>query len=160
MAIVTLYFKAALAYSIAMTLPLDHPNISPPRFGVSRKLGPHSRVLIRGSVGGKVDGRSREGRFLRSFEHEIIKQLGASVTPAQRFIVRRAARAALRLELMDEELLQTGELSAYASRAYGALSNALRLNLRELGIKPPEPKPASLGDIMARHARPPKGAPP
>lgn len=114
------------------------------------RIGPHSRVLARGSLGGKIDGRSREGRFLRAFEADLLKQLPGPASAAQALLVRRASRAALRLELMDEEMMEKGEISAHAGRVYGALGNNLRLALKELGIKPPAPpRGLTLADYIA-----------
>ena len=119
------------------------------------KLGPYSRTLARGSLGGRIDGRSREGRFLAAFEAGLIAQIG-SPTTAQRFLIRRASRAALRLELLDEELQATGELSAHGARIYSALGNSLRLCLREIGAEAAAAavaKPPSIDSIAERHRR-------
>ena len=50
--------------------------VDPPR--KLRQLSAESRVLRRGVLGDKVDGRSREGRFLAKCEAELIAQLAAS----------------------------------------------------------------------------------
>jgi hypothetical protein len=39
-------------------------------------LGPYSRVIDRGAVGGLIDGRSREGRFLRTYEQALFDHVG------------------------------------------------------------------------------------
>jgi len=111
-------------------------------------------------LGGRIDGRSREGRFLAAFEAGLFAQLGGSPTTAQRFLVRRASRAALRLELLDEELAATGELSVHGARAYSASENSLRRTLREIGVEAAAvavAKPPSLETIAARHS--PKAVP-
>jgi hypothetical protein len=41
-----------------------------------RALSAESRVLRRGVLGDRVDGRSREGRFLSQIERELIAQVG------------------------------------------------------------------------------------
>jgi len=66
---------------------------SPPK---TPRLGPHSRVFVRRSLGDHIDGRSREGRFLRHFEKEMVAQLGGSPSTAQALLVRRVARARCR----------------------------------------------------------------
>ena len=81
-----------------------------------------------------IDGRSREGRFVRRIEAELIQQLGGVPSFGQLLLVRRAARAALKLELYDQKLASAG-LTDHDSRMYGGLSNNLRLLLRELGLK-------------------------
>jgi hypothetical protein len=84
----------------------------------------------------------------------FFKQLGGNPTTAQRFLVRRAARAALRLELLDEELNETGELTAHGARIYSALGNSLRLLLREIGLEAAvvaDKATPSLASIAERH---------
>ena len=68
------------------------------------RLGPHSRALRRGVVGDQIDGRSREGRFLRAAEAELIAHVGGEPSFGQRILIRRAARAMLRLELLDAKM--------------------------------------------------------
>jgi hypothetical protein len=98
-----------------------------------RRLRAESRVLRRGSVG-DLDGRSREARFLRDTERELLASI-AEPTFAQRLLARRAARAALRLELLDEEAARGVSWSDHDLRTLHALQNGLRLLLRELGLK-------------------------
>jgi hypothetical protein len=120
---------------------------------VRKHLGAHSRVIRRGAIGDTIDGRSREGRYLRHCEQELTRQLGGSLSFAQQILVRRAARAMLRLELFDEKM-DKGGWSDHDARTYGGLSNNLRLCLRELGIKaPPAPKPVS--ELAEYFSRPP-----
>ena len=117
------------------------------------RMKPDSRALGRGALGGTIDGRSREGRFVRRIEAELIQQLGGVPSFGQLLLVRRAARAALKLELYDQKLASS-DLTDHDSRMYGGLSNNLRLLLRELGLKAPSPdRTPSLRDIVAEHAR-------
>jgi hypothetical protein len=66
-----------------------------------RALSAESRVLRRGVLGDRVDGRSREGRFLSQIERELTRQVGKP-SFAEVLLIRRLARAALRLALIDE----------------------------------------------------------
>jgi hypothetical protein len=127
----------------------------PHHYGITRRLGPHSKVLMRGSVG-ELDGRSREAKFLRHVQFELAKHVGGSPNFAQQLLIRRCARAMLRLELMDK-LAETGNWSNWDGRVFGALSNHVRLCLRELGVMPSVvDKTPSLEEIAARHkAKPP-----
>jgi hypothetical protein len=110
-----------------------------------------SRVLRRGSLGDQIDGRSREGRFLRDVERELLAPLGAQPSFGQRLLARRAARLAVRLELFDEKAAQGKDWSAHDLRTYHALQNGLRLLVRELGLKAVavNSKLPSLDDIVA-----------
>jgi hypothetical protein len=70
-------------------------------------------------------------------------------------LIRRITRAMLALELYDEKLATGGEFTAHDARSFSALSNMVRLGLRDLGLKPaPREKPATLAEIVARHAKP------
>jgi hypothetical protein len=122
--------------------------VDPPR--KLRALSAKSRVLRRGVLGDRVDGRSREGRFLSKIERELTQQVGRP-SFAQTLLIRRLARAALRLELIDERSL-TGTLSDHDGRSFSALSNQVRLLARELGLKAaPAEKLPDLHDIVSEH---------
>ena len=56
-----------------------------------------TRALRRGVVGDQIDGRSREGRFLRAAEAELIAQTGGAPSFGQRILdtPRRPRDAAL-----------------------------------------------------------------
>ena len=115
-----------------------------------RPLSAESRVLRRGVLGDKVDGRSREGRFLLQIERELTRQIGEP-SFTQRMLIRRMQRALLRLELLDEKLT-AGTLTDHDGRTFGALSNQVRLIARELGVKAsPERATPSIASIVARH---------
>ncbi len=120
-----------------------------------RPLGPHSRVLTRGALG-DVNGRTREGRFLRQIEKELIGQLGREPSFGERLLIRRISRGTLQLELFDQKLSTEGEFTAHDARAYSALGNQVRLGLRDLGLKAsPKAKPPNpLAEHFSRpHAR-------
>lgn len=115
-------------------------------------LGPHSRALTRGVLGDMIDGRSREGKFLRRCEAQLITQVGGEPSFAQRLLIRRIARAMLKLELFDAKMT-AGNWTDHDARTYGGLTNALRLMLRELGLKA---APAKRSNPLADHfSRPP-----
>ncbi len=120
------------------------------------QLGPHSRVLDRGTLG-QLDGRSREGRFLRTYDAMLTKHLGGQPTRLQKEMIRRCARLALHLELADEKALIRGEeMSAWGARSYVTWHRALMSALRTLGVedfKTPLPPVPSLRDILAEQAR-------
>ena len=86
------------------------------------------RALRRGVVGDQIDGRSREGRFLRAAGAELIAQTGGAPSFGQRILIRRAARAMLRLELLDAKMAE-GPWTDHNARTFGGLSNNLRLRL-------------------------------
>jgi hypothetical protein len=119
------------------------------------RVPPHSRMFTRGSLGSDLDGRSREGRYLRRVESELSKHVGGKPNFPQKLLIRRAARAMLRLELMDLKMA-TGDWTEQDGRVFGGLNNSLRLCLRELGVKSMLEPQMSLADKMAlkRASRP------
>jgi hypothetical protein len=109
----------------------------------AKRVGPYSRAVSRGSLGHSIDGRSRAGKMLRRVEKELLAQLGAEPTFAQKLLARRAARAVWMLDELDLKLVEGRNWNACDSNTQGGLSNSLRLILRELGIRaaPGKPKP-------------------
>jgi hypothetical protein len=124
--------------------------IDPPR--ALRALTSESRVLRRGVLGDKIDGRSREGRFLTQIERELTRQCGGAPTFTQRLLIRRLSRGMLRLEPLDEKMT-SGEWTDHDARTFGGLTNAVRLLSRELGLKAKatSEKLPGLSDILAEH---------
>jgi hypothetical protein len=80
---------------------------------------------------------------LRRVEAELAARVGGSPSFTQQLLIRRAAKAMLRLELLDART-KDGSLSG---REYGALTNGLRLMLREFGVKAAAEKPKTSGAI-------------
>ena len=60
-----------------------------------RIVMPHCRALRRGVIGDAIDGRSKEGKFLRRCEAELVAHVGSSPSFAQKRR-RRRREAALR----------------------------------------------------------------
>jgi hypothetical protein len=110
------------------------------------RIGPESRMIDRGLL----DGRSTEGRFLRSVEAQLAAHIGGAPNFVQKILIRRAARGLLKLELLDRE----PALTEHGLRTSLGLENRVRLCLRELGIDSKvatDAKVTSLADIIAKH---------
>ena len=76
------------------------------------RFGPYSRALQRGALGDAIDGRSREGKFLRRTELELLGQLGREASPsASGFSSAGSARATLQLEFFDQKLASGNEFT-------------------------------------------------
>jgi hypothetical protein len=86
-------------------------------------------------VGWSIDGRSREGRFLRAYERMLAEHVGGKPSHVQRELIRRCAGLALHLELQDERSMLAGEMGDGMSRRYLAWSNTLSRTLRLLGLE-------------------------
>ena len=117
------------------------------------RLKPDSRAFGGSALGDAIDGRSREGKFIRRIEAELLDQLGDNPSFAQLLLIRRAARAALKLELYDRKLAE-GDVNSHDSRMYGGLSSNLRLLLREIAaqaVAKGKAKPPDLSAVVERH---------
>jgi hypothetical protein len=119
-----------------------------------RRLGPYSKALTRGAIGDRVDGRSREGRFLRDAETQLLDQIGSEPSFSQRLLVRRIAKMMLLAEKLDEKLTGGGEWTSHDARTFGGLNGALRVALKDLGLKT-QPKPKVANPLAEHFSRPP-----
>jgi hypothetical protein len=127
-------------------------NFAPPSPPERKRVGPYSRGLHRAAIGQCVDGRSREGRFLRAYEAMLSRHVGNGASSVQRALITRAARLALYVEMMDERALSQGGMSERDSATYLAWSNSLRRTLVALGIEGAAERPPSLADVTAQIA--------
>jgi hypothetical protein len=97
----------------------------------------------------KIDRRTKESRLMAAARDELTRHVGGSPSSVQKALIERATRLMLYVEVMDRETLEAGTMSERNSRQYLAWSNALRLTLRELGIKSaPVVKPPDLDDYL------------
>jgi hypothetical protein len=117
-----------------------------------RRLGPQSKAIDRGAVGWSIDGRSREGRFLRAYERMLAEHVGGRPSRVQAELIRRASRLALHLEIQDDLSLQTGQMSDHAGRQYLAWHGALARTLTLLGMESAAPRHATLQEYLSRRA--------
>ena len=127
------------------------PALDAPRKRVRRRLGPHSREhqLLAG-----LDWRTREGKLLAAARAELTAHVGGHPNNVQKALIERAARLTLYIELMDAEALVVGTMTERNSRQYLAWVNALRLCLRELGVREAaSDKRPSLEVIVSRHKK-------
>jgi hypothetical protein len=129
--------------------PTTHSTITseprPHRLGFR---GPYSRSIDRGAVGGAIDGRSREGRFLRSYERQLTEHIGGKPSVTQRCLIQRAARLALHLELMDERSLAGDHVfTTHDHLHYVSWSNSLARMLARLGLQ----SAATSGKTLDQH---------
>jgi hypothetical protein len=108
----------------------------------------YSRPLRRGVLG-DIDGRSKEGRFLKTIEQDLILQVGGSPSVGQQLLIRRIARAMLMLEILDLKLANADNWNQCDAATQGGLNNNVRLCLRELGLKAPVAKKPTLASYLA-----------
>jgi hypothetical protein len=125
---------------------------SPPRF----KRGPvadaaRADTMVCTATAGVTHCEARLRHYTITGKAELVAHVGGSRSFAQKLLIRRAARAMLRLELLDAKM-STGNGTDHDARTFGGLNNALRLALRELGVRETKPKPIpTIAEIAARH---------
>lgn len=117
-------------------------------------IKPYCRALQRGSLGSDIDGRSREGKFLRRIETELVEHIGGNPTFPEKLLIRRIARLMLQAESLDAKMA-SGDWTSHDARTLGGINSAIRNSLRDLGLKgKAERQPTvTLADIAARHAK-------
>lgn len=115
--------------------------------GHRSKLGPYSRRLHRGAVGDSIDGRSALGRFIRNLEAELIAHCGGSPSITQKMLIDQAIQLRLQRDALIEKRA-SGGWTPHDGRAYGALLNAYRLTIRELGLKGTPPRVPTLAELF------------
>jgi hypothetical protein len=90
-----------------------------------------------------------EGRLLIATVADLTAHVGGHPNRIEKMLIERASRLNLFIELMDRQALEDGTMSERNSRQYLAWVNALRLCLRELGIKEAiAARPLGLDDIV------------
>ena len=102
---------------------------------------------------GWTNGRTREGRFLRRYSELLLQHLGHEPSPVELSLVRRSARLALRLELLDTQMLAgqgPGDL-----REYPALNAQFIRCMKALGLHKhtKSAAPPKLAGYLATKAR-------
>jgi len=131
-----------------MSGPLPLPSLRDRRSPVR----PHSRILTRGAIGSlrKLDGRSPEGRLVRRLEGELLAHLGHEPSVAERLLVDQIVKLRLLLDALGERMME-GTFTDLDRRCFGSAHNALRLALREIGLKPAPSgnRPADLETYLA-----------
>jgi hypothetical protein len=101
-----------------------------------------------------IDGRSREGRFLRQYEGMLTEHVGGKPSVTQRCLIQRASRLALHLELMDERSLAGDHVfTVHDHNHYVSWSNSLARMLTRLGLDAQEGAPQTLAEAMAEARR-------
>jgi hypothetical protein len=102
----------------------------------------------------KLDRRTKEARLLEAARASLTRHVGGAPNDIQRVLIERACRLMVYIETMDAQALEDGTMSERNSRQYLAWTNALRLCLRELGLKAaPAEKLPDLHDIVAEHGK-------
>jgi hypothetical protein len=87
-------------------------------------------------------------------EAELVAHVGGKPSITERLIIDQAIKARLQLDALGDKLV-AGNFTDHDRRVFGALLNALRLNLRELGLKPASSsRSLSLAEYLANGGMP------
>lgn len=114
------------------------------------RVGPYSRILQNGAGEG-IDGRTRDGKFIRRCEAELLAQIEGDPSFTQRLLVRRVAKMMFVAERLDEKLTGADNWTPHDCRTFGALNTAIARALRDLGLKnQPKAKAPTLADYAAQ----------
>lgn len=114
-----------------------------------KRLGPYSRPRALA----RMDGRTKEARFLRDTRADLLRHVGGTPTVVQAALIERAVILSLRVAQMDAKAADGGVLTEHDSRTYLAWSNHLTRTLRQLGLKGGEgTAPRSLRDAYPAKA--------
>jgi hypothetical protein len=96
----------------------------------------------------ELDARTLEGKTERRALRELTAHLGGNPTFPQEVLIRRAARLLVMIELMEKRLIESDEMSDFASRQILAWVNTLRRTLEALGLQRPQQVPKKLADVL------------
>jgi hypothetical protein len=109
-------------------------------------------------LGDRVDGRSREGRFLTKCERELVAQVGGAPSFTQKLLIRRLSRGMLRPELLDEKLTARTRTD-HDARTFGGLSSMLFCNHGSSVLTISQPAHAWISGQLLRAWAEPLGEP-
>jgi hypothetical protein len=101
------------------------------------------------AVGRELDARTLEGKSERRAIQELTAHVGGNPTFPQEVLIRRAARLLVMVEYMERHLIESDEMSDWASRQMLAWINALRRILEALGMDRPQRVPKRLADVIS-----------
>lgn len=118
----------------------------------------HVRPYSRSRSLAKIDGRTREARFLKAARAELIEHIGGRPSVTERALIERAVWLLLRMELLNGRLTGGDSFTHHDQLGYLGWSNALGRCLRELGLKPRTEAPSSLAQYIAARKAGTKGA--
>ena len=127
------------------------PTTKPARAASKRPNRAYSRILA-GGAGGTANGNTREGRFVKAMERELLAQIGGEPTFTQRLLIRRVTKMMALAERLDEKLTTGDTWTPHDARTFGGLNNAIRVALRDLGLKPVG-KPKAPSPLAAHFAK-------
>lgn len=127
-----------------------------PRTGRIRPVSPYSKEVVLA----RLDIRTREGRMVKKFRNDLadyVRNIRGDINVITAVLIERATMLHLRVRLLDDRFLATGEASEADHRYYLAYVNSLiALLLRMIpkdGMEVLPPPPPSLADYLQAAAR-------
>ena len=99
-----------------------------------------------------LDGRTREGKFARAVENELVGHVGGQPSVAQYLLIRLVAIKALRLALMSDYVLTEHSISEKDDRSFLCWANSLRRDLDVLGLTRRVKSSPRLAELLGHRA--------
>lgn len=81
-----------------------------------------------------LDGRSREGRLAKRTRAQLIAEKGGDVTPAEMLLIDQVVALHVRLRVMGEAFVRTGEIGPDGGETYARTVAALGDTLERIGL--------------------------
>jgi hypothetical protein len=95
-----------------------------------------------------LDQRLVEARAERQIIADLTHHVGGQPSAPQRMLIRRAARLAILVGILEKRAIEGGQMGDLAGRQLCAFSNSLRLVLVSIGLDRPEKVPTRLADVI------------
>ncbi len=99
-----------------------------------------------------LDGRTRESKFARAVENELVGHVGGRPSVAQYLLIRLVAIKALRLALMTNHVLTEQSINERDDRQFLCWANSLRRDLDVLGITRRAEASPRLAELLGHRA--------
>ncbi len=106
----------------------------------------HGNALVR------LDFRTREGKFARAIQDELVAHVGGSPNAAQQLLIRLASIKALRIALMSDHVLSQESISEKDDRSFLCWANSLRRDLDVLGLTRQASSSPRLAELLGHRA--------
>jgi hypothetical protein len=102
-----------------------------------------------------MDGRSREAQYMKARRAELTAHVGGSPNVVQRLLIERAVWLSIKLELLNEKMVDGEVFKPRDHNHYLAWSNGLTRTLAALGVNSASTlKGKTLTDILSEETQP------
>ncbi len=106
----------------------------------------HGNALVR------LDFRTREGKFARAIQDELVAHIGGQPSAPERILIQVAVTKILRIALMADYVLSQESISERDDRQFLCWSNSLRRDLDVLGLTRRAKSSPRLAELLGHRA--------